>query len=96
MGVNLDPELVRDRERGNYGPVVVRDADLPLALLASREPIYAVRPMRDHDGLLVGLAFSTGSDVIHIFNLGDELRPSHDCRQTCWPISHQPPASRNA
>ena len=74
MGVNLDPELVRDRERGNYGPVVVRDADLPLALLASGEPIYAVRPMRDHDGLLVGLAFSTGSDVIHIFNLGDELQ----------------------
>lgn len=74
MGIRLDRDLVRDSELGHYGPVAVRDADRPLAVLAAGEAIDAVRPMRDHSGLLVGLAISTAGEVIHIFNLGDELQ----------------------
>jgi hypothetical protein len=74
VGIRLDPEFVRDKELADDGPVAVRDADPPLALLSSGEAIDAVRPMRDHSGFLVGLAISTAGEVLHIFNLGDELQ----------------------
>jgi hypothetical protein len=73
-GYGLTPELVHDKELGDHGPVAVRDADRPLALLSSGEVIDAVHPMRDHSGFLVGLAISTAGEVLHIFNLGDELQ----------------------
>jgi hypothetical protein len=74
MGIRLDRELARDSELGDYGPAAVRVADRALTLLAPGEAIEAVRPMRDHDGFLVGLAISIAGEVIHIFDLGDKLQ----------------------